>query len=95
MCLSRYWAVKCYDKYLGRPVIVGKSNTKKILLLGRRLKVGRGRPCQGRGREVLVIGAVQAIPVYIMSCFALHDGLCDQIEGLVPKSVVVLVFDFL
>lgn len=37
------------------------------------------------GREVLIKSIIQAIPTFIMGCFKLPIGLCNDIESLVRK----------
>lgn len=37
------------------------------------------------GREILLKAVVQVIPNFVMSCFKLPIGLCDEIEALIRK----------
>ena len=36
-------------------------------------------------REVLIKTVIQAIPTYVMGCFKLPLGLCNEIEAMVKK----------
>ncbi|XP_057452170.1 uncharacterized protein LOC130743990 [Lotus japonicus] len=82
-------AVESFDKYLGLPTIIGKSKSQIFHFVKERvwkkLKGWKERSLSRAGREVLVKAVVQAIPAYVMSCFVLPDGLCDQIEGMISK----------
>ena len=37
-------------------------------------------------REVLLKSVIQAIPIFIMGCFNLPLGLCNDIEALIKKK---------
>lgn len=36
-------------------------------------------------REVLIKAVAQAIPTYIMSCFAIPNSICDNMESLICR----------
>ena len=74
--LNLFFSVKAfesYHEYLGRKVFRRK-------LKGRR-EMSLPRAC----REFLVKAVAQSISAYLMSCFALSNGLCNQIEQTINK----------
>ncbi|XP_057426530.1 uncharacterized protein LOC130719957 [Lotus japonicus] len=90
--LSRLMGVKAvasYDKYLGLPTIIGKSKTQVFAFVKERvwkkLKGWKEKALSRAGREVLVKVVAQAIPAYVMSCFAMPLSLCLEIEGMINR----------
>ncbi|KAK5784761.1 hypothetical protein PVK06_039291 [Gossypium arboreum] len=77
------------EKYLGLPMMVGR---KKRWVLAHFVDRFRKRMdgCGLRylsigGKEVFIKSVLQAIPVYVMQCFALPKMLCRKLEGLLNK----------
>ncbi|KAK9682377.1 hypothetical protein RND81_10G069600 [Saponaria officinalis] len=82
--------VRCVDvkeKYLGLPIVVGRS--KKILTntirdkLWKRLQGWKGMLFSKAGREVLIKAVAQSIPTYAMSVFKIPAYFCDEIRKIV------------
>lgn len=51
----------------------------------KKLNGWKGKALSGAGREMLIKLVGQAIPSYIMSCYKLPDGCCDQIDRMIEK----------
>ncbi|XP_057425990.1 uncharacterized protein LOC130719383 [Lotus japonicus] len=87
-------AVECFDKYLGLPTMIGRSKTQIFNFVKdrvwKKLKGWKESALSRAGREVLIKAVAQAIPSYVMSCFILPDGICDQIEGVSTGSGGIL-----
>jgi hypothetical protein len=50
------------------------------------VKRGWKEKCLSRaGKETLIKSIVQAIPNYIMNCYKLPSGCCDNIEAMLAK----------
>ncbi|XP_057444580.1 uncharacterized protein LOC130736815 [Lotus japonicus] len=82
-------AVASHPRYLGLPTLVGRSKTQVFSFARdrgwKKLKGWKERTLSRAGREVLVKSVAQAIPTYIMGCFALPNSLCNHIESLISR----------
>ncbi|PNY16580.1 ribonuclease H, partial [Trifolium pratense] len=82
-------AVTNHSKYLGLPVIFGRSKKEIFASVQERIwkKIkGWKEKCLSRaGKETLIKSVAQAIPNYIMSCYKLPTGCCDNIEAMLAK----------
>jgi hypothetical protein len=72
------------DTYLGIPTWLGRSPMKcfKFLTgrLWKRLNGCSDRPLSRPRKEVMVRSVAQAIPTYVMSCFPLPIGVCENLR---------------
>lgn len=75
------------DKYLGMPSVIGQSKQQIFRVIRERIWKrinGWGEKTLSKaGNEVLIKAVLQAIPSYIMSCFALPGYLIDSIESAI------------
>ena len=78
-----------YDKYLGLPIVGGKSkvNTFKELQekITKRVMGWKEKNISKVGREVLIRNVAQAIPTYSMSLFKIPKTICDGINSAFCK----------
>ncbi|XP_059458992.1 uncharacterized protein LOC132188495 [Corylus avellana] len=78
-----------YDKYLGLPVLVGKSRTKEFRSIidhvWKRLQDWKVKLLSQAGKEVLLKAVIQAIPTYCMSLFMLPKGLRSEINSIMQR----------
>ncbi|XP_024190213.1 uncharacterized protein LOC112194201 [Rosa chinensis] len=78
--------VEEHDRYLGLPLTVGKSKTAKFLYikekLTKRLVNWKAKLLSSVGKEILIKAVVQTMPLYVMNCYLLPKGLCDDIHQL-------------
>jgi hypothetical protein len=51
----------------------------------KKLKGWKEKSISQAGKEVLIKAVVQAIPNYVMSCYKLPDGCCDEIENMIAR----------
>jgi hypothetical protein len=51
----------------------------------KKLKGWKERHLSFAGRSVLISAVIQALPTYVMSCFLLPKGLCEQIESAICR----------
>lgn len=76
-------------KYLGLPTMVGKSkkNIFSCLLdrVQKKLKGWKALTLSQRAREILIKCIAQAIPTYIMSCFAIPISICHDIKSAISR----------
>nr|XP_023877746.1 uncharacterized protein LOC111990191 [Quercus suber] len=81
--------IKQYEKYLGLPSFVGRKKKASFNFIKervwRKLQGWEEKLLSQAGREILIKAVVQAIPTYIMSCFKLLIGLCNELESLIRK----------
>jgi hypothetical protein len=72
------------DTYLGMPTGIGRSPTASFRSIidkaWKFLNGWSGRPMSRSGKETLIKAIIQAIPVYIMSCFHIPVSTCDALR---------------
>ena len=78
-----------YEKYLGLPMVGGKSkvNTFKDLQekITKQVLGWKEKFISKAGREILIKAVAQAIPIYSMGIFRLPKALCDTINSTLAK----------
>ena len=78
-----------YEKYLGLPSFAGKGKKASFNYIKervwRKIQGWEGKLLSQVGREVLIKSVIQAIPTYIMGCFKIPLGLCNEIEAMIQK----------
>ncbi|XP_050229265.1 uncharacterized protein LOC126678410 [Mercurialis annua] len=78
-----------FKKYLGMPMMVGRS--KKPIFsfprdrLHKRVSGWIEKFLSRAWREVLIKSIAQSIPTYIMSCLALPVSFCSDMQGIISK----------
>jgi hypothetical protein len=81
--------VAAQNRYLGLPVVFGRS--KKVIFsfvkdrVWKKLKGWKERCLSRAGKEVLIKSVAQAIPNYVMSCFRIPEGCCQEIESMLAR----------
>lgn len=78
-----------HTKYLGLPVVFGRSKKEDFSLVidrvWKKFKDWKESFLSRAGNEVLIKAVAQAILIYIMSCYRIPDGVCKKIESLLAK----------
>ena len=78
-----------YEKYLGLPMVGGRSkvNTFKDLQerVSNRVIGWKEKNISKAGREVLIKTVAQAIPPYSMSIFKIPRAVCDGMNSVLAK----------
>jgi hypothetical protein len=73
--------------YLGIPSWVGKSPSKIFSFLHdrmwKRIRGWSDRPLSRAGKEIMLKSVIQAIPIYVMSCFRLPVSICDKMRSTI------------
>ena len=81
--------VKSYEKYLELPSLMGRRKKASFNYIKervwRKLQGWEGKLLSQARREVLIKFVIQAISTYVMGCFKLLLGLCDDIEAMIKK----------
>ncbi|CAI8590863.1 unnamed protein product [Vicia faba] len=81
--------VSSYLKYLGLPVVFGRSKRAVFALVIERvwnkIKVWKEKFLSRAGKEELIKVVAQAIPSYIMSCYKLPEIIFHEIEAMIMK----------
>ncbi|XP_058758974.1 uncharacterized protein LOC131632184 [Vicia villosa] len=79
-------SVLSHTKYLGLPVIFGRSKKEVFTLVVERvwkkIKGWRENFLSRAGKEILIKVVAQAIPNYIMSCYKLPEGMCQELQSM-------------
>ena len=77
------------EKYLGLPMVGGKSKVNTFKELGekitRRVMRWKEKYISKAGREILIKTVAQAIPTYTMRMFKIPKVLCDIINSTLTK----------
>ncbi|OMO51274.1 reverse transcriptase [Corchorus capsularis] len=75
------------DKYLGLPIMVGRSKTREFQFLKDRLKKRitswNSRLFSRAGKAVMIQSVAQAIPVYLMSVFQFPKSFVQELNSLI------------
>ncbi|KAL6226283.1 hypothetical protein ACLB2K_000246 [Fragaria x ananassa] len=78
--------VEKHDRYLGLPTHVGRKKTASFNYLKEKLtkKVvsWRAKLLSGGGKEILIKAVAQTVPMYVMNCYLLPVGFCDDLHQL-------------
>ena len=79
-------ATQSFDKYLGLPALVGKSQVSAfrgiIERVRKKLMDWKFKFLSQARNKILLKAVVQAIPTYCMSLFLLPKALCTEINSL-------------
>lgn len=75
-----------HDKYLGLPMSIGRSKKAVFQVIQdrvwKKVKGWKERMLSQAGREVMIKAVVQAIPTYVMQCFAIPVDILKQEERI-------------
>lgn len=81
--------VTILSRYLGLPIVFGRSKKDVFAFVRERvwkkLKGWKEKCLSRAGKEILIKSVAQAIPNYIMSCYKIPEGCCQDIESLIAK----------
>ncbi|KAL0303490.1 UNVERIFIED_CONTAM: hypothetical protein Sradi_6217100 [Sesamum radiatum] len=73
-----------HDKYLGMPVVVGRSKREVFLNLKdkvwARLQSWKYKNLSQAGKAILIKSVIQSMPTFVMSCFLIPNSICHEIE---------------
>ncbi|XP_045797508.1 uncharacterized protein LOC123891638 [Trifolium pratense] len=79
--------VEHFSKYLGMPIMHGRSKQQIFNYIKekiwKKLKGWKEKNLSFAGRGTLIKAVAQAIPTYIMSCFLIPKGVCEQLERMI------------
>ena len=77
------------ETYLGLPMIGGREKKRMFRSIKdkiwSKLYSYQKKLFSQAGKEVLLKAVIQAMPTYLMSCFKIPEGLCEEIEGLLAR----------
>lgn len=81
--------VQHYEKYLGLPVVIGKSKSQAFSEIKHKvwhkLQSLKEQMFSQGGRKVLIKVVTLFIPTYAMSCFKLPSSLCSNLENMMAR----------
>ncbi|CAM8933405.1 unnamed protein product [Rhodiola kirilowii] len=91
-CLGSIMGVRVVNeigKYLGLPIWLNGKKTELLNFIEDRMwkKVNgwKGKLLSVAGKEILIKSVVQAIPIYVMSCFKIPKGVFDRWDRVVSS----------
>lgn len=75
-----------HDRYLGLPIHIGRSKTAIFEYIRERLTKKlvnwKAKILSSAGKEILIKAVAQTMPLYVMNCYLLPKGLCDDLHQL-------------
>jgi hypothetical protein len=78
-----------FNKYLGLPTHIGRSKNQVFNYIKdrvwKKLKGWKEKNLSFAGRGTLIKAVAQAIPTYLMSCFLLPKGMCNQLDSMISR----------
>ena len=78
--------IKQHKKCLGLPSLVGRRKRSTFNDIKEKLRKNlaewKEKLLSKAGKEMLIKAVAQAIPTYIMSCFKIHDALCEELTSM-------------
>lgn len=78
--------VEDHGKYLGLPIHFGRSKTAIFDFLKEKLTnklvSWRSKLLSSAGKKILIKVVAQTVPLYVMNCYMLPLGLCDDLHQL-------------
>ena len=81
--------IRQHEKYLGLPSLVGRNRRNSFNeikeKLAKKLAGWKEKLLSKARKEVLIKAIAQAISTYSMSCFKIHDSLCDELTSMVKN----------
>lgn len=82
-------AVSSHSKYLGLPLVLGhiKSELFKFLIhhCWQKVMIWKERLLSEAGKEIMIKAVLQAIPLYVMTCFKLPISVCRRLHGIMSR----------
>jgi hypothetical protein len=77
------------ERYLGLPISVGKSKKRTFEYIKKKIwNIIQGwqeKLLSKAGKEILIKAVAQSIPTYVMSCFDLTKGVCDELSMIIAR----------
>lgn len=75
-----------HERYLGLPTYVGRTKTATFSYLKEKMTTKvvswRAKLLSGAGKEILIKAVAQTVPNYVMNCYKLPIGLCEDLQQL-------------
>lgn len=77
------------ERYLGLPVSVGTARKRTFSYIKRwiwsKVQGWQAKLLSKTGKEILIKAVAQAISTYVMSCFDITKGLCDELSFMIGR----------